>query len=238
MTIDGRDGAAAVCLPLPLMMRTVWCVGLAEVAPSTPSGALLVVQATRAASHQRLQPLTVRYPRLVQLLPGGSRGGVCMYVLWSSHVAEYIDQSGKVANPARGQRNKEKMIFPCPRSRVRIWSRETGSAVPSRVSLLISVLRLKSGACSRDSSRVPRRRSFTHLYRHTPSGQSRVYRITQVRTDGVHCRESAGAEPVVLKVVPVTSAAFFLVPMDQLMCTGYGTSRISRETHTSTISLK
>ena len=39
------------------------------------------------------------------------------------------------------------------------------------------------GAYLRDSSRVPR---------HTPSGQSRVYRIMQLRTDGVHCRESAG----------------------------------------------
>ena len=30
-------------------------------------------------------------------------------------------------------------MCPCPRSRPRIWSRETGSAVPSRVSLLISI---------------------------------------------------------------------------------------------------
>ena len=36
---------------------------------------------------------------------------------------------------------------------------------------------------------------------HTPSGQSRVYRVTQLRTDGVHCRESAGTGPVNLKVV-------------------------------------
>ena len=35
-----------------------------------------------------------------------------------------------------------KVNIPCPRSRLRIWSRETGSAVPSRVSLFISVLRL------------------------------------------------------------------------------------------------
>ena len=36
-----------------------------------------------------------------------------------------------------------KCIFPCPRLRLKIWSRETGSAVPYRVSmLLISVLRL------------------------------------------------------------------------------------------------
>ena len=33
-------------------------------------------------------------------------------------------------------------MFRCPRARLRLWSRETGSAVPSRVSLLISILRL------------------------------------------------------------------------------------------------
>ena len=52
-----------------------------------------------------------------------------------------MDQPGKVANPARGQLNREK-IFSCPRACLIIWSRETGSAVPSRVSLLISILRL------------------------------------------------------------------------------------------------
>ena len=35
-----------------------------------------------------------------------------------------------------------KIIFSGPCSRLRIWSRETGSAVPSRVSLLMSILRL------------------------------------------------------------------------------------------------
>ena len=28
-----------------------------------------------------------------------------------------------------------------------------------------------------------------YIYDHTPSGQSRLYRVTQLRTDGVHCRE-------------------------------------------------
>ena len=40
----------------------------------------------------------------------------------------------------------------------------------------------------------PEFRGGVHLFiynRHTPSGQSRVYRVTQLRTDGVHCRESA-----------------------------------------------
>ena len=52
-----------------------------------------------------------------------------------------MDQPGKVANPARGQLNRKK-IFPCPRAYLKIWPRETGSAVPSRVSLSISILRL------------------------------------------------------------------------------------------------
>ena len=52
-----------------------------------------------------------------------------------------MDQPGKGANPARGQLNREK-IFPCPRACLTIWSSETGSAVTSRASLLISILRL------------------------------------------------------------------------------------------------
>ena len=47
---------------------------------------------------------------------------------------------------------------------------------------------------------------FIYLNRHTSSGQSRVYRVTQLRTDGIRCLESAGTGPVVLKVVPVTGA--------------------------------
>ena len=45
----------------------------------------------------------------------------------------------------------------------------------------------ESGAYLRDFSRVPRRRPFIYLNRHTPSTQSRVCRVTQLRTDGVHC---------------------------------------------------
>ena len=91
-----------------------------------------------------------------------------------------------------------KMIFPCPRACLRIWSRETGSAVPSRVSLLISVPRLNLVLTS---GIPPEFRGGVHLWnRHAPSGQSRVYWVTQLRTDGVHCRESAGTGPVNLKV--------------------------------------
>ena len=93
-------------------------------------------------------------------------------------------------------------MFPCPRSCLRVWSRETGSAVPSRVSLLISILSLNLML----TYGIPHEfRGGVHLFiygRHTPSSQSRVYRVAQLRTDGVHCRESAGTGPVNLKVVP------------------------------------
>ena len=52
-----------------------------------------------------------------------------------------MDQPGKVANLARGRLNRENKIplSPCVPENL---SRETGSAVPSRVSLLISIPRL------------------------------------------------------------------------------------------------
>ena len=53
-----------------------------------------------------------------------------------------MDQPGKVASPARGQLNRKEKENPCSRSCLGIWSRETSSAVPSRISLLISILRL------------------------------------------------------------------------------------------------
>ena len=101
--------------------------------------------------------------------------------------SQSMDQSGKIASP---------------RSCLRIWSREAGSAVPSRVSLLIFILRLNLVLTY---GIPPELRGGVYLViynRHTPSGQSRVYRVTQLRTDGVHCRESAGTGPVNLKVVP------------------------------------
>ena len=71
---------------------------------------------------------------------------LCIYVsiYLCNKTKECMDQPGNVANPALGQLNKENeyFIFPCPRARLRIWSRVKASAVPSRVSLLISILRL------------------------------------------------------------------------------------------------
>ena len=117
-----------------------------------------------------------------------------MYV-WSHIIySKSMDQPGKVASPARGQLNRKKIIFPCPRSCLTIWSRETGSAVPSPVSLLISILRLNLVLTY---GIPPEFRGGVHLFNynhHTSSGQSRVYRVTQLHTDGVHCRESAGTD--------------------------------------------
>ena len=45
------------------------------------------------------------------------------------------------------------------------------------------------------------------------------YQVTQLRTDGVYYRESAGTgPPVVLKVVRVTGAAYSGITMNQLIC--------------------
>ena len=122
---------------------------------------------------------------------------VCMY----GHTYSItMGQPGKVASPVCGQLNR-KIIFPCPCSRLRICSRETCSAVPSRVSLLIPIFRLKMVLTY---GIPPEFRHGVHLFtynRHTPLGQSRVYRVTQLCTDGVRCRESAGTGPVNLKVV-------------------------------------
>ena len=51
-------------------------------------------------------------------------------------------QPGKVANPARGQLNSENDFSPSPFAPEDLVSRDGFGSVPSRVSLLISILRL------------------------------------------------------------------------------------------------
>ena len=86
---------------------------------------------------------------------------MCVFV-WSSLLADW-DQPGMVVDPASGQlNNRENGIFPVPvRLRLRVWSSELSSAVPSRVSLLILHTQAEvSGAYLRDStspSRFPLR---------------------------------------------------------------------------------
>ena len=84
---------------------------------------------------------------------------VCMYV-WS-HIEQEYGSTGQGCQSCSWSAEQGKWIFPCPHSRLRTWYRETGSAVPSRVIRLISILRLN--LVLRDSSRVPRWRQFNYL---------------------------------------------------------------------------
>ena len=59
-----------------------------------------------------------------------------------------------------------------------------GSPVPRQHAHLHT--QAASGAYLRDFSRVSRRHPFMHINHHTASGQSRVYQVTQFRTDDVH----------------------------------------------------
>ena len=111
------------------------------------------------------------------------------------------DQPGKVVIPACGQLNREMNISLSPFAPENLVSRDGfGSPILPQPGNLRT--QAESGTYLRDFSRFPRRRSFTYFNRHTPSGQSRVYRVAQLRIDGVHCRESAGTGPVSLKVAP------------------------------------
>ena len=144
-----------------------------------------------------------------------------MYV-WSSHIARSKDRPGKVANPARGQLNRERTFSLSPFAPENLVSRDGfRRPVPSRPASAcsFSILRLNLVLTYGIPPDFLRRRPFIYLKRHTASGQSQVYRVAQLRTDGVHCRESAGTGPVNLKAVPVAGAVILQVTMDQLICT-------------------
>ena len=129
----------------------------------------------------------------------------CMIITcYSSRV--WINRvSLKVANPTCGQLNRENKFSLFPFSPDNLVSRDRfGRRVPRqpahyplRLNLLILIVL---------THRIPRGfrggvHSFIYTAIHTPSGQSRVSRVTQLCTDDVHCQESAGTRPVVLKVV-------------------------------------
>ena len=137
----------------------------------------------------------------------------CMVITYSKSK----EQPGKVANPARGQLNRDMNSSLSPFAPENLVSRDGfRSPVPRQLPHLHT--QAESGAYLRHSSRDPRRRPLIYLNRRTPSGQSRVYRVTQSRTDGVHCRESAATGPVNLKVV-LNGCCLGRSPwMDQLIC--------------------
>ena len=99
--------------------------------------------------------------------PPGASG----YELCGQHFQQRMDQPGMVANPARDQLNREKYFFSCPRLRLRIWTRETGLAILSRVSPLIININLVLTYGIR-----PAFRDGVHVYRHPPSGHAIAYR--------------------------------------------------------------
>ena len=84
------------------------------------------------------------------------------------------------------EQENDSFHFHSLRLRLRIWSRAIGSALPSHVSPLILHNQAESGACSRVSLLAPDFREGVHLYRQPSSGQCRVYRVTQLSTNGVH----------------------------------------------------
>ena len=74
------------------------------------------------------------------------------------------------------------MGFPCPRSRLRIWSRETDSAFPFRVSPLILHAQAEPGAYSR-APLFPV--AFRHGMVSTPEKRYRVSLSQKLRSNGV-----------------------------------------------------
>ena len=96
-----------------------------------------------------------------------------------------------------------------------IWSRETGSAVPSRVSLLISILRLNLVLYLRDSSRLPRRRSFmkpTYAIGSVPSISSHAIAYRLGSLPRVRRHKAIKLQGSFERVLP------WQVTMDRLIC--------------------
>ena len=83
------------------------------------------------------------------------------------YTKQSMDQPGKVASPARSQLNRENGLFSlCSFVPKKLVSRDRfGSLVPRQPAHLH--IQAESGAYLRDSSRVPRRRPFIYLNRHT-----------------------------------------------------------------------
>ena len=110
------------------------------------------------------------------------------------------------------------MEFLCARSRLRTCSCETVSVIPSRVSPHILHTHAESGAYSWALLTRPAFRDGFHLYRQPPSGQSRVYRVTQLPIDSVYPRQSAGTRLEDFKVAQVTCVDYSRNSTDQSLC--------------------
>ena len=119
-------------------------------------------------------------------------------------VPTIIVEKNRLDGPSAEQ---ESCFPPCPRSRLRIWSPETSSAVPSPMSALVLHTPRLNLALTHGipPASFPRRHPLASVYRQLPSDQSRVYQITHLCTKRVDGRGSAGtgSAPVVLNVLRV-----------------------------------
>ena len=141
----------------------------------TPAKELLPMAPVLVFSSTAVVPTSLTLLIETRHTPHGTVCRTAMHVCMYGHRIQHnIDQPDKVANPARVQLNRKKWILSCPRLRLRIWSRETDSAVPARVSLIILHTQAESSAYSWDSSRFPRRCPFIYTAtRHRVSLESR-----------------------------------------------------------------
>ena len=140
--------------------------------------------------------------------------------LWSALSSEY-GSAGYGCQSCSWSTVQGKCFFSCPGLRLRIWPRETCYAVPSRVRSLIlhteaesdwSIWYFLTGSLPLSAT------ASTCTVNHHWVNPEIVYRVTQLRTDGVHCRESAGTEPVVLKVLLITGVTLSGFTMGQFLC--------------------
>ena len=90
---------------------------------------------------------------------------VCMYVCMVITYSKGKDQPGKVANPARGQLNRENEFLPLsPFVPENLVSRDGFSSPVPRQHALLHTRAESDAHYLRDSSRVPRRRPFINWY--------------------------------------------------------------------------
>ena len=102
--------------------------------------------------------------------------------------------------PCAWSAEHETLFFLRPRLHLSIRSSKIGLTLPSRVSPSILHTQAESvnGAYSRISLLPPAFRDGVQRYRQPTSGQSRVSRITELRTYDVHHEESTDTEQAVL----------------------------------------
>ena len=153
-----------------------------------------------------------------------------------------MDQLGKVANPARGQLNRDFCFSLYPRLRLRIWSRESGSAIPSRVSQLILRNQAESDAYPRTPLLPPAFRDIdyddedVHMYRQPPStaigsvpslsDRAIAYRwrslprIRQHRASSPQGSSSNGCFLFRFQQAPILMRLSFPTPTSLLVCSG------------------